>query len=249
MLVNTGFQLIKGINMKISVVLASYNGEKYIKEQLDSICPYLEVEDELLVSDDGSTDNTLNLVRDYQERYSNIKITDGNHSGSSSNFASAIPKCSGDIVLFCDQDDIWMPQKIKVTKDFFLSNPSIDLVMHNAGFCDENGNIFAGDIFDKRNPKTGFIHNLIHSSYYGCCMMAKRDFLMKCIPLPDNKIPYDQYFSLLAEKRHKAMFLNEKLILHRYHGNNQSRKMSNIERLKFRMRLLKSVRSTLRSHS
>lgn len=227
--------------MTVSVLMATYNGEKYIKEQLDSIVPFLQENDELIVSDDGSSDKTLDIIREYQKNCQMIRITEGEHTGSSTNFASAVPKSRKDILLFCDQDDVWMPEKLATVKKAFIENPQIDLLMHNAGFCDADGNIVEGDIFSKRNPKHGFVQNLIHSTYYGCCMAAKRSFLCRYVPLPDRNVPYDQFFSLIAEKKKTAMFLDKRLILHRYHGKNQSRKMSNADRFKFRITLWKNV--------
>ncbi len=232
--------------MTVSVLMATYNGEKYIKEQLDSIVPYLCDDDELIVSDDGSSDSTLEIVKEYQKNCPMIRITEGEHTGSSMNFASAVPKSRGDILLFCDQDDVWMPEKLAAVKKAFDENPQIELLMHNAGYCDAEGNIVEGDIFSRRNPMHGFFQNLVHSTYYGCCMAAKRSFLIQYVPLPDKNVPYDQFFSLIAEKKKTAMFLDERLILHRYHGKNQSRKMSNADRLKFRITLWKNVQLTMR---
>ena len=78
-------------------------------------------------------------------------------------------------------------------------------------------------------------------------MAAKRSFLTCFIPLPDNQTPYDQYFSLLAEKKKTALFIDRKLILHRYHGSNQSRKLSFIERVGFRLRLFKAVKKGIKN--
>ena len=88
--------------MTVSVIMATYNGEKYIKEQLESIVPFLQEGDELIVSDDGSTDSTLDIVREYQNKCKMIRVIEDGHTGSSTNFASAVPKCKGEIVLFCD---------------------------------------------------------------------------------------------------------------------------------------------------
>lgn len=232
--------------LKLSIVMATYNGERYIREQLDSIIPYLEEGDEILVSDDGSTDATISIVDEYINRYQYVRKTEGPHSGSSINFASAIPKCKGAIILFADQDDIWMPEKISKIRTFFREHEDIDLVMHNAGYCDSCGIIQEGDIFTRRKPRHGYLHNLIHSTYYGCCMAAKRVFLLNYIPLDNNKIPYDQYFSLFAEKKHTAAFIDEILILHRYHGMNQSKRMNYIGMIQFRMKLMNHVRIAMK---
>ena len=230
-----------GEKVTISIIMATYNGEKYIKEQLDSILPYLIEGDELIVSDDGSSDSTLNIAREYQKTYQMIRVTEGEHTGSSTNFASAIPKCKGEIVLFCDQDDWWMPEKLETIRKIFKENPKVELLMHNAGYCDASGYALEGDIFSRRHPKHGFCHNLIHSTYYGCCMAARNSFLSAYVPLPNNNVPYDQCFGLIAEKKKTAMFFDKKLILDRYHGENQSKKMTNIGRLKFRIKLWKNV--------
>ena len=100
-----------------------------------------------------------------------------------------------------------MPEKLETVKKTFDENPKIEILMHNAGYCDADGNIVEGDIFSSRHPKHGFINNLIQSAYYGCCMAAKRSFLIHYVPLPDKSVPYDQYFSLIAEHKHVAMFL------------------------------------------
>ncbi len=232
--------------MTVSVLMATYNGEKYIREQLDSIVPFLEEGDELIVSDDGSSDNTLDIAREYQKICQKIHITEGEHSGSSTNFVSAILKSGGEILLFCDQDDIWMPEKLNTIKRAFSDNPTIELIMHNAGFCDADGNVVKGDIFSRRHPKHGFMNNLVHSAYYGCCMAAKRSFLIQYVPLPDNSVPYDQYFSLIAEHKQSSFFLEDRLILHRYHGLNQSKRMKNIDRIQFRFNLWRNVWKALR---
>lgn len=232
--------------MTVSVIMATYNGEKYIKTQLDSIVNQLQAGDELVVTDDGSKDQTIAIVNDYKAKYGKIILTEGPHQGSTMNFASAIPKCSGDIILFSDQDDIWNERKIAEMRAFFADHPKVDLVMHNADYCDGDGAVIEGDIFGKRHSQHGFLANLIYSTYYGCCMGVRKDFLMKCIPLPAADIPFDQYFSLLAEKKHCAAFLKQTLITHRYHGNNQSHKLTIEERLAFRANLLKNVNKCLK---
>ena len=232
--------------MTVSVIMATYNGEKYIREQLDSIVPFLKEGDELIVSDDESSDSTLDIVRGYQNTCKMIHLTENGHTGSSTNFASAVPKCKGEIVLFCDQVDLWMPEKLETVRKAFEENPKIEMLMHNAGYCDADGNIVEGDIFSRRHPKHGFMNNLIHSAYYGCCMAAKRSFLMCYVPLPDKSVPYDQYFSLIAEHKHVAMFLEDRLIFHRYHGMNQSKKMTIIHRIRFRFKLWRNVWQALR---
>lgn len=232
--------------MDISIIMATYNGEDYIREQLDSIVGYLKPRDELLISDDGSTDETIQIVEKYVNKYPNVKLTHGPHEGTSMNFISAIPKCSGDIVLFCDQDDIWMSEKIETIRSFFESHPTIQLVMHNAVFCDGKGSSLEGDIFTRRKARHGVVRNLFYSTYYGCCMGVKRDFLLKYCSSLRCGTQYDQYIGLLAEWEHCSGFIKDTLVIHRYHGGNQSKRLGLWTRVGFKVRLFNNVCASLR---
>ena len=232
--------------MDISIIMATYNGEDYIREQLNSIVGYLKPRDELLISDDGSTDDTIQIIEEYVNKYPNVKLVYGPHDGTSMNFMSTVPKCNGDIVLFCDQDDIWMSEKIETIRSFFESHPDIQVVMHNATFCDGEGNTIDGTIFTRRNARHGVIRNLFYSTYYGCCMGARREFLLKYCSLLRRGTQYDQYLGSLAEWEHCSEFLDKKLIIHRYHGGNQSKRLRLWTRLGFKVRLLNNVSASLR---
>jgi glycosyltransferase involved in cell wall biosynthesis len=143
--------------MKVSVVMASFNGEKYIQRQLDSILCQLKSEDELLISDDGSKDKTMQIVKQYQERYSVIRTVEGPRRGVVNNFNNAIRQAKNDVIFLCDQDDVWMPDKIEIVKKCFEHNKNRKVIMHDAVLCDENEKIFSKEsIFEKRNAKMVF---------------------------------------------------------------------------------------------
>ncbi len=95
----------------ISVAMATYNGEKYIKEQLESILLQLENQDEVIVSDDGSTDHTLKIIESLNDQ--RIKILKGPRNGVKQNFAHALSFCKGKYIFLSDQDDIWLENKVK----------------------------------------------------------------------------------------------------------------------------------------
>ena len=100
-------------NIRVSVAMATYNGEKYIKEQIDSILNNLEKSDELIISDDGSKDGTIKIIQEYQKKDSRIKLYDGPKNGVKQNFANAIKNCSGEYIFLADQDDIWNDKKVE----------------------------------------------------------------------------------------------------------------------------------------
>ena len=124
--------------VRISVAMATYNGARYIAEQLESICCQERMPDELVVSDDGSTDGTLDIVAQFQRRFSvPIRIRqNANTLGSTKNFEAAILECEGDIIALSDQDDVWMPGKLGALEQAF--GPDVGLIFTDAEMVDEN---------------------------------------------------------------------------------------------------------------
>ena len=116
--------------MTVSVALAAYNGEKYIAGQLRSVLPQLSGDDEIVVSLDPSTDGTRQLIEALGD--SRIRIVDGEGKGLIKNFENAIKNCRNDLIFLCDQDDIWLENKVERVKDEFEADGELLLVMHNA---------------------------------------------------------------------------------------------------------------------
>lgn len=223
---------------RVSVVVATYNGEKYLKKQLDSIVCQLNDEDELLISDDGSKDKTIDIIKKYEARYSQIKFYKGPGRGYVSNFEFLIRKARNDIILISDQDDIWDSKKIDIIKSVFLENPDMWVVLHNALYINENGEDIGGTLFSSRNTQNGFLYNWIKSGYYGCCMAIKKNYGKKILPLPKSLLSYDQCIGLYAELFNKTVIIDELLIKHRIHSNNQSRKRNLPYRIAVRFLLI-----------
>ena len=158
---------------KISVCLASYNGEKYIREQLDSILPQLGENDEIIISDDHSTDNTINVIKSLND--SRIKIFENNlGKGYSRNFENAINQATGDIIFLSDQDDVWMENKVELMTKELKQN---DLVVSDALISDGNLNPTLGSHFKVHGTKKGFINNWLKTRYIGACMAFKKEIL------------------------------------------------------------------------
>lgn len=205
---------------KISVVMATYNGEKYIEKQLESIVKQLDDSDELIISDDGSTDKTKSILTKYVTKYSNIKLLDGPKKGVIKNFENALKHTKGDIIFLSDQDDIWVEGKVKKILQEF--SKGYDLVLHDASIVDQNEKVLEESFFNHRKSKKGFLNNLIKNSYLGCCMAFNKEILKFALPFPDNIEMHDWWIGLVSEKVGKVSLLNEKLLLYRRHGNNVS---------------------------
>ena len=217
--------------MNVSVAIATYNGEKYIEKQLKSIVSQLDVSDEVIVSDDGSTDDTIRIVEKFCSEFQNIKVVVGPQKGIVRNFMNAIAYCKNDIIVFSDQDDIWCDSKIKETKDFFEKNPKVKVLLHNAELMKEN------ELIKERLLKyrKGFFINLIKSCYWGCCMASKREFLDKYFDEYSDGIAHDQIIGLLGEKLNVCAYMDKTLIYHRIHANNKTKSLSVIQKIMFRI--------------
>ena len=225
--------------MNVSVLMTTYNGESFIKEQLDSVVKQLEKTDELIISDDGSTDNTIKIIKEYLRE--NIKLFDGPHNGVIKNFEYAFSKSSNNVILFCDQDDIWNENKIKTIKDRFKKEPTIGVIMHDANIMHDIPGDSDNTIFRNRKARHGILKNVVASSYYGCCMAITRDYMLKIMPFPPNTLSYDQYIGNCAEIDKTTMFISDKLIYHREHANNWSKKQDIFSRLGIRMNYIEGI--------
>lgn len=207
-------------NYSISVAMATFNGEKYIKEQLSSILIQLNDIDEVVISDDGSTDNTLKIIREFNDK--RINLISGPKKGVKKNFENAINNCKGRYIFLSDQDDIWSPIKINVVLNIF-NNKSIILVVHDAQVFDsKTNNIIINSFFEFRNSGNGILKNILKNSYIGCCMAFDSDLKDFILPIPDNIEMHDQWIGIIGEMKGKVSFINNQLISYRRHSNNVS---------------------------
>ena len=203
----------------ISVCMATYNGETYIKEQVDSILKNLSNTDELVISDDGSTDRTLQILNDYQDP--RIKIFRGPQAGFVKNFENAIKHSKGQYIFLSDQDDLWAANKVeKVIQCFEDTNATV--VVHDCQIINENGDIIEPSFFELRNSGPGLLHNLVKNSYIGCCMAFKRELVDVILPIPDNVPWHDQWIGMISAMVGKSVFLSEILFSYRRHSDNVS---------------------------
>jgi len=227
--------------IKISVCIATYNGEKYIREQLQSILQQLSANDEVIISDDHSTDGTLDVIRSLTDPRIRIFLNEARH-GVVPNFENALRHASGDVIFLSDQDDIWAEHKVKVC---LSALKDCDLVVHNLRLIDKNGKPTRGDFdyFKFRHSAPGFWRNLWRNAYMGSCMAFRRSVLEKSIPFPLHILWHDLWIGLVAAKYGKTKFIDEKLLQYRRHDENASStseksKSSLLFRLYYRIAIL-----------
>lgn len=206
-------------NYFISVALATYNGEKYIKDQLFSILNQLEDNDEIVISDDGSTDKTILYIKEIND--TRIRIIQGPRKGVKQNFSNAIENCNGKYIFLSDQDDIWCNNKVLTVLESF-NRDNVSLVLHDAEIVNENLESYEMSFFDFRKSKKGIIKNIYKNSFIGCCMAFDARFKNKILPIPNNIYMHDQWIGIICETIGEVVLIPEKLILYRRHANNVS---------------------------
>lgn len=204
---------------RVSVVMASYNGEKFIKEQVDSILKNLQKEDELIISDDGSTDKTLELLEVYKDD-SRVKIIEGPKKGVKANFENALRACSGEYIFLSDQDDIWVDNKIDTVLPYLRN---FDVVVHDCSVVDSTKKTLENSFFAYRKCGTGILKNILKNTYIGCCMAFNRKLLSYILPIPNNIEMHDQWIGIIGEKYGKGnIFISDNLLQYRRHDKNES---------------------------
>ena len=204
----------------ISVCMATYNGEKYIKDQIESILKQLGREDELIISDDNSTDQTLEIINQLNDNRIRVKKNIRQH-GYTGNFYNALKFAKGDYIFLSDQDDIWRPNKIMKTMRYLKK---YNFVVSDAKEVDTDLKEINKSRILCYGMQKGFWSNLIRSRYIGCCMAFDKNVLKSIFPPPtyQNKYPHDLWIALIGEGYFKSFLIREPLILYRRHGNNAS---------------------------
>lgn len=215
-----------------SVALCSYNGEKYIHQQIDSILSQTHRPSEIVVCDDGSTDRTPEILAEYQKQYPEIFRIYFNEINlrSVKNFEKAISLCSKEIIFLSDQDDIWAENKAEKIVSFLDNHSEIDAVATN-GFCiDENGDVhekyslWDAPVFLREKGKNiDYFEIILHCNIATGASMAFRAALKpEIIPFPVLKdYHHDEWIAVNTAKKGRFAFLNDKLFYYRTHQEQQ----------------------------
>lgn len=202
----------------ISVCIATYNGARFIEEQLRSILPQLNDDDEVLISDDGSTDGTLDIVSSIED--ARIKIVGhGGNLGIVRNFERALWAAQGGIIFLSDQDDVWLPDKVATCVSALDAHL---MVVTDCKVVDADLRELSSSFFRLRKSGPGVIHNLIRNSYLGCCMAFRQELMAYALPFPNGIAMHDIWLGLIADCRRKVKFIPQPQLLYRRHGANAS---------------------------
>lgn len=210
--------------IRISVVVVTYNGVRYLEEQMDSILMQLGEEDEVVVSDDGSKDGTIDLLHSFQEKDPRIRLIRGPGKGVKKNVEHALLHTRGKYIFLADQDDIWLETKVETVMNCFREK-NCSVVIHDARVFSgtDKKEIMMDSFFEFRNAKAGILKNVLKNSYIGCCMAFRRELLETVIPIPSQIEMHDQWIGVLGDALFGlSWFCRTPLLLYRRHGENQS---------------------------
>lgn len=202
--------------MRLSVCMATYQGERYVKEQLESILAQLGPDDEVIVSDDGSSDATVAVVEALSDE--RIKVyRSATNLGYTKNFESALRRASGDLIFVADQDDVWLPGKVSTMVEALRTH---DLVVSDVAVVDGELDEVHPSHFLQYGVRRGFVHNFLRTRYIGAAMAMRRSVRDLVLPIParSDLCAYDYWITVVAELYFDVALVERPLMLYRRHG-------------------------------
>lgn len=234
--------------MMVTILMATFNGSKYIAEQLDSILAQTYQNWELIIRDDLSTDNTVSIIQGYVEADSRIKLLtlEGKHGSATMNFSVLFDyaaKLSTPYVMFADQDDIWKPDKIEnslqfIRKQEFKLKRSVPVLVYGSlEYVDSAANLIPKEL--RMPDELDFNILLTENHAYGCTMILNRALVKKIGHIPETAENHDYWVALVACTLGKAVLNPDKLILYRQHSNNVS---GNVDRSRLSSRFFRYIK-------
>lgn len=213
--------------MKISVVMATYNGVEYIESQIFSILHQIGIGDEVIVVDDCSTDQTLDTISRFNDPRIHVFQNPSNR-GVRYSFERAIELASGEILFLADQDDIWKSNKVSNYVDIFAKYPDITLVLSDAQIIDKDGNRIIDSYFARRGGFTaGLLANVIKNRYLGCVMAFRRSILPSILPFPSSIPQHDMWIGVINQVYGSCFYIDMPLLEYRMHDKNTSSAATN----------------------
>ena len=219
----------------ISIALCTYNGAKYLQQQLDSIADQTVLPKELVTCDDGSSDETGKILKAFSEKAPfPVRIhINGSNLGIARNFEQCISLCTGELIALCDQDDAWKPYKLEKLAEALDNSPEAGFVFCDAELADDDLTSLKRSLWDEKpnafsqKEKQGFAHSdqlpflLKKNMVTGACMMFMANLIPRIVPIPPSWIHDYWIATIAATLGHRGIIVDEPLILYRQHQDQQ----------------------------
>lgn len=225
--------MTKKSEMTIDILLATYNGDKYLDAQLKSVLDQTYKHWKLIVRDDGSKDKTLKILQHYANKFPDkikIILDNDNNIGACQNFAKLLNHSNSEYIMFCDQDDIWLPDKIKITLDKMIEVekkiPDKPILIHtDLNIVDENLNHLSNSMWKYQNLDLSFEKNIykiaIHNVVTGCTVMINKAAKNCSCPIPQKALMHDWWIAINVCKYGIIDHVPQSTILYRQHSDNK----------------------------
>ena len=205
--------------------MATYNGEKYLVEQLDSIINQTYHNWNLLIRDDNSTDKTLEIIQNYHKKDKRIKILKDNKGnlGIVRNFEELLKNSESEFIMFSDQDDIWVENKLDMYLKMIEKIKNKGFMIHSdAILFDKNkSNILKDTFISKKAINKGLENVFFNYFVQGATILISKEIKNFILPFPKEVYLHDRYIHLISELFFERIFVNKALIYYRQHGDNQ----------------------------
>lgn len=221
------------MTMKISVGICTFNGQEYLRKQLNSILEQTLPVNEIVICDDGSNDATWTILQDYKFRYADLIQIKQNSENLKSikNFEQVLSLCSGDIIFLSDQDDVWAANKVEEYISYFEAHPAINVLCSNGYIVDQKDSIVDAitiwdtpQILAKKNEKINYFYSICYCGNIatGATMAIRKEYLPHILPIPDSKdMHHDEWIALTASFQNSFVLLDKKLFYYRVHPDQQ----------------------------
>lgn len=217
---------------RISIAMCTYNGERFLRQQLDSITSQSLPPFELVICDDASTDTTLEIAQDYRERapFPVRVVSNAETLGSTKNFEQAIQLCTGDFIALCDQDDLWLPHKLEQLSCTLCDNPFLGGVFSDADLIDDDSRTIGKSLWSTHNFVFQQQHSfdraaavgllLRHDVVTGATLMIRADSRALFLPIPHSWV-HDGWITWMLVLYSRLTFVNAPLLQYRIHAQQQ----------------------------
>ena len=216
------------MNDTVDILIATYNGETYLREQLDSLIGQTYPHIRLIASDDGSTDGTLPILEEYAKKYPHFTYTQNpENQGFIRNFAGLLSKVESPYFMFCDQDDVWGPQKIEKSLAK-LKSEGADLVFTDLTVVDKELNVLYSSMVNIGQNRyfarkyTDYRMVYLRNIVTGCTILSRKEKIKDILPISDVfPMVHDWWVALMAGQTGRIAFLDESTVQYRQHSGNQ----------------------------
>ncbi|AXN35277.1 glycosyltransferase family 2 protein [Latilactobacillus curvatus] len=243
------------VTKKIAILLSTYNGERFLEEQIESIIKQSNQQWTLYIRDDGSTDKTLDILGRYQadDRIQWINENKPQNLRVIGSFLKLLESAEADYYMFCDQDDVWLSDKVQVTLNKMLTleaeNKQQPILVHtDLRIVDQDLKATSESMIKTQNldPQPSFGRLLVQNSITGCTMMINQNLKDRCVGLDFTKIRmHDWWFALVASAFGTIGYVPQATILYRQHGDNEVGAKNSLSELMSRKHLFAQTKQMI----